>query len=102
MAAYKIVILENAVKELEDACKYYNDKVIGLGFELENEVFTVFELIHDNPNIFPIKFAHIHEAVVSRFPFIITYEVIGKQIIVLSIFHTKQNPNKKTKRKLKK
>ncbi len=68
MAAYKIIILENAVKELEDACKYYNDKVIGLGFEFENEVFTIFELINDNPKIFPIKFAHIHEAVVSRFP----------------------------------
>ncbi len=101
MGLYKIIVLEHAIIELEDACKYYNDKVNGLGFELEVEVFAVFELIKVNPLLFPIKFASIHEAVLSRFPFVITYEIKEKQINVLAIFHSKQNPSKKFKRKSK-
>ena len=101
MSSYKIIVLEQAVLELENACKYYNDQILGLGFEFEKEVYSILELIKDNPLLFPIKFAHIHEAVVRRFPFVITYEIIEKQIIVSAIFHVKRNPRKKIKRKRK-
>ena len=99
MATNKLIILERAVFELEEACLFYNNKVSGLGFEFEEEVVVLLELIKDNPLLFPIKFAHIHEAVMKRFPFVINYEVSGKQIIVSAIFHVKQNPLKKIKRK---
>jgi len=101
MASYKLIILEDAVSELEYACLFYNNKVVGLGLEFEEEVFTLLEFIKQNPLLFPIKFAHIHEAVLKRFPFVINYEISGKQIIVSAIFHVKQNPAKKIKRKRK-
>jgi len=101
MTSYKLIILERAVVEFEDACLYYNNKVSGLGFEFEEELIVLLELIKDNPLLFPVKFAHIHEAVMKRFPFVINYEVSGKQIIVSAIFHVKQNPSKKIKRKRK-
>ncbi len=101
MAAYKIIILENAISEIAESCIFYNRKVPGLGYEFEEEVFQLIELIKDNPLLFPTKFAHIHEAVVTRFPFVINYEVFGKQIIVSAVFHTKRHPDKKTKRKRK-
>ncbi len=93
MAKYKLIVLERAVSELESACLYYNDQVSGLGFEFEEEIFMLIELINDNPLLFPIKFAHIREAVVRRFPFVINYEIIEKVIIVSAIFHSKQNEN---------
>ncbi|HUH74292.1 MAG TPA: hypothetical protein VLZ75_07775 [Chitinophagales bacterium] len=71
----------------------------GLGFEFEEEVFVLIERIINNPLLFPVKFAHIHEAVMKRFPFVINYEIYEKQIIVLAVFHTKQHPDKKIKRK---
>ena len=101
MATNKLIILERAVFELENACLYYNNKVSGLGFEFEEEIVSLLELIKDNPLLFPIKFAHIHETVMKRFPFVINYEVSVKQIIVSAIFHVKQNPVKKIKRKRK-
>jgi hypothetical protein len=101
LATYKIVILEHAVLEIAESCMYYNKKLPGLGFEFEDEIFQLLELIKNNPLLFPIKFAHIHEAVVPRFPFVINYEVNGKQIIVSSVFHTNQHPNKKAKWKPK-
>jgi hypothetical protein len=99
--SYKIIILEQAIAEILESCLYYNNKLPGLGFEFEEEIFQLIHLIKDNPLLFPIKFAHIHEAVVARFPFVINYEVLGKQIIVSAVFHTKQHPDKKTKKKRK-
>lgn len=101
MPSYKIIILEQAISEIAESCLYYNNKLPGLGFEFEEEIFQLLHLIKDNPLLFPIKFAHIHEAVVARFPFVINYEVLGKQIIVSAVFHTKQHPDKKTKKKRK-
>lgn len=101
MPSYKIIILEQALSEIESSCLYYNNEIPGLGFEFEEEVFELFELIKNNPLLFPIKFAHIHEAVVRRFPFVVNYEIYRKQIIVSAVFHVKQHPDKKIKRGLK-
>ena len=99
MPSYKVIILEEAISEITESCLYYNDNAPGLGLEFEEEVFQLIEKIKENPLLFPIKFAHFHEAVLTRFPFVLTYEVFGKQIIVSAVFHTKRNPDKKTKRK---
>lgn len=99
MAASKIVILEPAVSEIAESCAFYNQKLPGLGDEFEEEIFQLFEFIRSNPLLFPLKFAHIREVPMKRFPFVINYEILGKQIIVSAVFHTKQNPAKKKKRK---
>jgi plasmid stabilization system protein ParE len=99
MASFKLIILENTVSELEKAKEYYNQQIDELGVEFEEEIYSVLDLIKVNPLLFPIKFAHIHEAVIKRFPFVINYEIDGSSVIILSIFHTKQNPKKKLKKK---
>ncbi len=96
--AFKLIFLEPAIIDLESACQYYEEKVNGLGIEFENEVIEVVKLIRKNPFLFPIKFGKVHEALIKRFPYIITYEVIEKQIVVLAVFNTNQNPKKKVKR----
>lgn len=101
MTAFKLVIDEKAINELGDASDYYNNQKSGLGSEFEEEVFSLFDVIKKNPLLFSVKFARIHEAVVKRFPFVVNYEVIGKEIVVLSVFHVKKHPSKKVKRKLK-
>jgi hypothetical protein len=89
MPSYKVIILEEAISEITESCLYYNENAPGLGLEFEEEVFQLIEKIKENPLLFPIKFAHFHEAVLTRFSFVITYEVFGKQIIVSAVFHTK-------------
>lgn len=37
----------------------------------------------------------IKEAFLSRFPFLIVYEIVEEVVIVFSVFNTWQNPNKK-------
>jgi hypothetical protein len=98
---YKLTVLEPALREFENARSYYDSKVQGLGSDFEDTVFKLLAIINKNPNLFPVKFANIHEAVLDRFPFVINYEIYSKEIIVSAIFHVKQDPLKKLKRKRK-
>lgn len=98
MSSYKIIILEQAVSEIEESCLYYNNQSPGLGFKFEEDVFQLLEIIKNNPLLFPIKFEYMHEALLGRFPYIIVYEVVGKKIIIIAVFHTKRHPDKKIKR----
>ena len=98
MPLYKLIVTEIALTQLEESALYYEDKQKNLGFEFEREIADVLDIIENNPYLFPIKFAHFHEVVVNRFPYIIVYEIAGKEIVILSIFHTKQDPEKKRKK----
>ena len=97
--AYKLVVHWKAVNELNEAAEFYDLKKQGLGSEFEDEIFVLIDLINKNPLLFPVKFADIHEAVVKRFPFVVNYEVAGRQIVILSVFHVKQHPSRKRKPK---
>ena len=101
MPNYKVIILEQAISEIADSCSYYNEKVSGLGYEFEEEIFQMIEIIKQNPFLFPIKFVNIHETVLLSFPFVVNYEVRGKQINILAVFHTKRHPDNKLKRRRK-
>lgn len=98
MVKYKLIVTEAAVIQLEDACLFYESRKTGLGNELEKEIIELLRHIEANPFLFSIKFATMREAVVKRFPFIIVYEILDKDILVVSVFHTKQNPDKKKKK----
>lgn len=98
MIKYRLIITETAVNQLEDSCLFYEERKHGLGAELEQEVAELLELIEANPLMFAIKFATMREAVVKKFPFVIVYEIIERDILVVSVFHVKQNPIKKKKK----
>ena len=68
MVRYPLIVAETALVQLEESCLFYEIKEKGLGFELEQEIDDVIELIEVNPFLFPVKFSESHEAVVRRFP----------------------------------
>lgn len=43
--SYKIIILEQAISEITESCLYYNNKLPGLGFEFEEEIFQLLYLL---------------------------------------------------------
>lgn len=68
MQSFELIIVEQAIIEMEDACKFYNTRVNNLGTEFSEEVFEVLDKVVLNPFLFPIKFNEVHEAVLNRFP----------------------------------
>lgn len=99
MVLYKVTLLAGALAELSESITYYSQQSPTLGEAFEEEVFELLELISHNPLLFPIKFECYHEAVLKRFPFVVVYEVMDREIVVSAVFHTKRNPVGKLKTK---
>lgn len=97
MNHYLLVITEKASKEYSDAFQFYEQSREGLGNEFEKETERLFIQLRKNPFLFVRRFKHFREAKVTRFPFFIVYEILEKNIIVHSVFHTSRNPKKKIK-----
>ena len=96
MRKFQVVILEKAFQEIENARDYYENNQINLGTSFTKEVFSILEILETNPLLFPVKFKNIREAVINKFPFIVIFEVLpNDEIIVLSIFHFRRNPEDK-------
>jgi plasmid stabilization system protein ParE len=96
MKKFQIVILEKAFQEIENARDYYENNQLNLGTSFTNEVFSILEILESNPLLFPVKFENIREAVIKKFPFVVIFEVLpNNEIIILSIFHFRRNPENK-------
>ena len=96
MGKFQVVILEKAFQEIEIARDYYDNKQLKLGSSFTDEVFSILEILENNPLLFPVKFKNMREAMINKFPFVIIFEVLpNNEIIVLSVFHFRRNPEDK-------
>jgi plasmid stabilization system protein ParE len=96
MRKFQVVILEKAFQEIENARAYYENKQINLGSSFTKEVFSILETLESNPHLFAVKFNNIREAVFKKFPFVIIFEILSNDaVVVLSIFHFRRNPEDK-------
>ncbi|MCA1805651.1 MAG: type II toxin-antitoxin system RelE/ParE family toxin [Xanthomonadaceae bacterium] len=91
---YKLILWQDAEKDLAQAYKWYNEKVPGLGFDFLAVVERVLESIQDNPLRFPVMYRKVRRALVSRFPFGIFFVTEEERVVVLAVMHTARDPAK--------
>lgn len=96
MSKFQVIILEKAFQEIENARNYYENNQINLGTSFTKEVFSILEILESNPLLFPVKFNTIREALLNKFPFVVVFEILpNNEIIILSVFHFSRNPEDK-------
>ncbi len=74
---------------------YYESTKIGLGEIFLAQLDNCFDRILTQPLQFPMKRAPYREDIVSKFPFLIIFELQEESILVYSVFNTWRNPEKK-------
>jgi plasmid stabilization system protein ParE len=57
-----------------------------------------FDRIGNTPNLYPYETQTSQKAVMKKFPYIVLYEQYDGGIMILAIFHTRQNPKGLSKR----
>jgi plasmid stabilization system protein ParE len=93
---YEFEILDRVKFEIFDGFNWYESKRVDLGSEFIKEIEATIEHIKNYPKHFQIKHQNKYrEEVLKRFPYIIIYQIIERKIIVLAVFPSKDNPNKK-------
>ncbi len=99
--SYSIVLHPLVAKDVEAIFNWYESKLAGLGKKFITSLDIRFSEIIINPEAFAKRKRNYRCAVLSDFPYIITFEVDKKshEIFVSSIFHQRQRPVLRYKRK---
>ena len=87
-----ISLITPADIELDDAIKYYNDQLPGLGEAFYKEFIRTTEIISIFPEAWRKVGPHTRRANVKKFPYLILYVVEGAEILITCIAHQHRNP----------
>ena len=95
---YILDIKEEARQDILQAAGWYGDKSSDINLKFIQQLELIVKSILNNPKTFKKVYKNFRQAAVKKFPYVIMYEYIGNTIIIFSVFHTSQNPDKKLKR----
>lgn len=86
---------DRARDDIELAFAWYERQRRGLGFEFLDCVEIAVRSIQDNSNMFRVYYSSYRGCVIRRFPFSIFYTIEDNEIVVHSIFDTRQDPKQR-------
>ena len=89
---WELEVLEDAVRDLEVAYRWYDGQKQGLGEDMLEEFDNTCSHLLQYPFAFPLKHASCRQCPLNRFPYVVLYEVKGNSIVVFSVFHTRKRP----------
>ena len=87
-----------AENDLKIALNYYFEISQKLEKRFLSHIDKQFINIVNSPNLYQYETKTSQKVIMKKFPYIIIYEQYEEGIMILAIFHTKQNPNKLTQR----
>ncbi|HEY4148475.1 MAG TPA: type II toxin-antitoxin system RelE/ParE family toxin [Chitinophagaceae bacterium] len=97
--SYKLLIKPGAEEDIDHAYNWYEDQQIGLGETFLDELSTYYKKLQQRPAIFSKLNPYYRQAALKRFPYVIVFEIIKREVIVYAVFHTSRNPQNKLRRK---
>ena len=95
--AYIYILLPETENEYQDSILWYLERSVSTAENFISQVENTLDLLCENPFLGKCTYRNIYELKVKKFPFNIVYfiEEANNQIVVVSIFHDKRNPEKK-------
>lgn len=88
----KVIILQQALEEMNEAIDYYEKKQSGLGLKLKEKIETKVNWILQNPDV-PKKRGDCYRRVnLKAFPYYIAYTFKNESIWILAIAHGYRKP----------
>ena len=83
-----------AENDLKTALDYYFEISPNLETRFLSSIDRQFHKILEHPKVYPFETKTSQKVIVNKFPYIIIFEQYKDIIIILAIFHTRQNPKK--------
>jgi len=88
----EILFIPPSDKELEDAIKYYNNQLSGLGSQFYQELMEAIEVIQKYPSAWKKVGEHTHKLLLKRFPYLVLYIPEANKILITAIAHQHRRP----------
>jgi plasmid stabilization system protein ParE len=91
------ILTPEAAAEMHEAADWYDGQRDGLGDELMDEVNATIREIAADPTRFPRYEGRqlkptVRRALVNRFPYVVSFEVVNDIIWILAVFHGHRRP----------
>src|ERR1700744_1146386 len=96
---YPLIIKPEAIEMAKEAYEWYNEQQPGLGDLFLNELESCLDKLESWPLAYSKIKKNYRQLVLQTFPYVIVFEIIKKEVVVYSVFHTSLNPKKKFRRK---
>lgn len=95
--SYNIEFSTKARKELIDGWDWYEDKQLGLGDRFRKVIYKAAQKLAQGPENNAVKHNNFREVFIKTFPYLIIYRINSRKkiVVIVSIFHTSRNPNRK-------
>jgi plasmid stabilization system protein ParE len=93
----RLRVHEQAEIELQSAVRYYEDRQEGLGHDFYQRIAECMQAICGDP----LQFARyealrskfeFRRAIVERFPYVIVYQLLNDEVLILAIAHSSRRP----------
>ena len=94
----KVIFTPEANGDVAESYGWYEEREPGLGEEFLRAVEACVSTIQRYPRMYPVARDEFRRAPTRRFPFEIFYEAHHESVIVYSVFHCAQDPEKWRKR----
>jgi hypothetical protein len=94
---FEIIVLEQVYEEVNESVLYFEKRQTGLGISLLDEWENTLNIIQNNPKAFESKHANFKQAQLDRFPYLVIFEAIEFEVIILRFIHAKRHPLKRFK-----
>lgn len=89
----ELVLAPEAFDDLRAAYRWYEQRRVGLGAVFEQAVEAAFMRIARNPHCAPEVARPFRRIVLRRFPYDVYYSFDERQVQVMLVFHTAQDPS---------
>ena len=87
-----IIFLPIAQQELNQAIKFYEQQLDGLGILFYKEISEAIDFIRMYPEGYQLITKHTHKCTLRRFPYLVLYGIIDNTIVISAIAHQHRHP----------
>lgn len=84
--------LSPATQELEDAYQWYEDQMLGLGYEFLAEIDEAVHRITAWPKGHAVLGGALRRCLVRRFPYGLIYGIESQMIVIVAVAHLHRKP----------
>lgn len=89
----KVLFLDAARHESNDAADYYEWEQPGLGRRFEQEVQRGIERVVGYPRAWPVERGDIRKYLLQHFPYKILYSIEADHLLIIAIAHQHRRPD---------
>jgi len=89
----KVRLIAPATLELDEAVRYYNHQLPGLGYRFLQETAAAIERILFMPEAWPKVGEHTRRCMLKDFPYAVLYVREKEEILITAVAHLHRDPN---------